>query len=206
VRKLEIKNPQKRETSTQIGTVTTVIETVFTSIVSPFEHQLQIMLLSPSRRVITSLNATTRTRTNPFRNHTTTNKIITEQKEKPLTGYRKYAQQFKNKPGSYMTSFAILHEITAVVPFPFIYLALDASSAKIPFPENLVSEGNRFINKARVYYGYEPLEADSRVMMNLVTTYCIVKVSSISNEIGFVLTLKTCICIYIYRLYCRFVL
>lgn len=75
-----------------------------------------------------------------------------------------------------MTSFAILHEATAVAPFPFIYYALDASSAKIPFPENLVTEGNRFINKARVYYGYEPLEADSRVMINLVTTYCIVKV------------------------------
>ncbi|KAI8647926.1 hypothetical protein BD408DRAFT_408004 [Parasitella parasitica] len=95
--------------------------------------------------------------------------------EKALTGYRKYAQQFKSKPGSYMTTFAVLHELTAVAPFPFIYWALDASSVKIPFPDAVVSEGNRFINKARVYYGYEPLEAENRVMMNLVTTYCIVK-------------------------------
>jgi hypothetical protein len=97
--------------------------------------------------------------------------------EVPLKGYRKYAQQFKSKPGSYMTTFAILHEVTAVLPFPFIYLALDASSVKIPFPDSVVAEGNRFINKARVYYGYDPLESDSRVMMNLVTTYCIVKVN-----------------------------
>lgn len=97
--------------------------------------------------------------------------------EKALTGYRKYAQQFKSKPGSYMTTFAILHELTAVAPFPFIYWALDASSVKIPFPDAVVSEGNRFINKARVYYGYEPLEPENRVMMNLVTTYCIVKVN-----------------------------
>lgn len=93
-----------------------------------------------------------------------------------LTGYRKYAQQFKSKPGSYMTSFAILHELTAVAPFPFIYFALDASSLKIPFPESVVTEGNKFINKARVYYKYPPLEPENRVMMNLVTTYCIVKV------------------------------
>ncbi|KAI8097960.1 uncharacterized protein B0P05DRAFT_576826 [Gilbertella persicaria] len=92
-----------------------------------------------------------------------------------FSSYKKYAQQFKSKPGSYMTSFAILHELTAVAPFPFIYFALDNSNLKIPFPESVVSEGNRFINKARVYYKYEPLEADNRVMVNLVTTYCIVK-------------------------------
>lgn len=99
--------------------------------------------------------------------------------EKALTGYRKYAQQFKSKPGSYMTTFAVLHELTAVAPFPFIYWVLDASSAKVPFPDTVVSEGNKFINRARVYYGYEPLEAENRVMMNLVTTYCIVKVRKI---------------------------
>lgn len=114
--------------------------------------------------------------TNSFflrRNYTT---IPEKAQEKALTGYRKYAQQFKNKPGSYMTTFAVLHELTAVAPFPFIYWTLDASSVKIPFPDTVVLEGNKFINKARVYYGYEPLEAENRVMMNLVTTYCIVKV------------------------------
>lgn len=96
--------------------------------------------------------------------------------EPALTGYKKYAQQFKSKPGSYMTTFAILHELTAVAPFPFIYFALDSSSINIPFPEAVVNEGNKFINKARVYYKYPPLEPDNRVMINLVTTYCIVKV------------------------------
>lgn len=110
------------------------------------------------------------------RRFTTPVEPIVKQEQPPLKGYRKYAQQFKNKPGSYMTTFAILHEVTAVLPFPFIYFALDASSVKIPFPESVVSEGNRFINKARVYYGYEPLDPENRVMMNLVTTYCIVKV------------------------------
>ncbi|KAI7902216.1 uncharacterized protein BX663DRAFT_436209 [Cokeromyces recurvatus] len=94
----------------------------------------------------------------------------------PLTtSYRKYAQQFKNKPGSYMTSFAILHEVTAIAPFPIIYLLLDNSSIKIPFPDTVISEGNRFVNKVRVHYGYEPLEPDNRTMIHLVTTYGIVK-------------------------------
>ncbi|RCH84803.1 hypothetical protein CU097_006431 [Rhizopus azygosporus] len=92
-----------------------------------------------------------------------------------LTGYRKYAQQFKSKPGSYMTAFAVLHELTAIAPFPVIYYALDASSITIPFSNSLVEEGNKFINKVRVHYGYEQLEPDNKVMIHLVTTYCIVK-------------------------------
>ncbi|KAL7312496.1 hypothetical protein PS15m_008252 [Mucor circinelloides] len=125
------------------------------------------MSLLPLRRAIF-----TNQRFIVHRHYTT---IPDKAQEKALTGYRKYAQQFKSKPGSYMTTFAVLHELTAVAPFPFIYWALDASSVKIPFPDTVVSEGNRFINKARVYYGYEPLEPENRVMMNLVTTYCIVK-------------------------------
>ncbi|KAI8981583.1 hypothetical protein BDB01DRAFT_724004 [Pilobolus umbonatus] len=95
--------------------------------------------------------------------------------EHPLKGYKKYAQQFKNKPGSYMTSFAILHEVTAIVPFPLIYYMLDYSSVNIPFPDSFVVEGNKAINKIRKYYGYESLESDNKVMMHLVTTYCVVK-------------------------------
>jgi hypothetical protein len=109
-----------------------------------------------------------------FRHYSSTPSTV---EQKPLTGYRKYAQQFKSKPGSYMATFAVLHEVTAIVPFPIVYLILENSEVKIPFPENVITEGNRFINKARVYYGYEPLEADNRTMVNLVTTYGIVKVS-----------------------------
>ncbi|EIE88940.1 hypothetical protein RO3G_13651 [Rhizopus delemar RA 99-880] len=90
--------------------------------------------------------------------------------------YQKYIQQFKNKPGSYLTSFAILHELTAVAPFPVIYYALEASSVKIPFSDSFVEEGNKFVNKVRIHYGYEPLEADNQTMIHLVTTYCVVKV------------------------------
>ncbi|KAG0174919.1 hypothetical protein DFQ28_003656 [Apophysomyces sp. BC1034] len=91
-------------------------------------------------------------------------------------GWRKYAQQFRDKPASYMTTFAVLHEITAIVPFPVIYYMLDHVSWEVPVPEEAVAEGNRIMNKLRTRYGYEPLEPQNRVMVNLATTYAIVKV------------------------------
>lgn len=130
-------------------------------------------VIIPFRRGFLSRNKTS---TNFF------NRSYTTSEPAALTGYRKYAQQFKSKPGSYMTTFAILHELTAIAPFPFIYWVLDASSINIPFPDAVVNEGNKFINKARVYYKYPPLEPDNRVMINLVTTYCIVKVITITAE------------------------
>ncbi|KAI8097166.1 uncharacterized protein BX664DRAFT_325700 [Halteromyces radiatus] len=94
----------------------------------------------------------------------------------PLKGWRKYADQFKHKPASYLTTFAILHELTAIIPFPLVYYGLSWSSLKVPVPEQAVNEGNRIVNKVRVRYGFTPLEPDSRVMINLATTYAIVKI------------------------------
>ncbi|KAI9031736.1 hypothetical protein CLU79DRAFT_694295 [Phycomyces nitens] len=95
--------------------------------------------------------------------------------EKGVGGWRKYAQQFRDKPASYMSTFLILHEATAILPFPFIYYALDASTLTIPVSETAITEGNRFISKVRTHYGYEPLDPQSRVMINLATTYAAVK-------------------------------
>ncbi|KAF7731537.1 hypothetical protein EC973_009301 [Apophysomyces ossiformis] len=91
-------------------------------------------------------------------------------------GWRKYAQQFRDKPASYVTTFAVLHEVTAIVPFPFIYYVLDRVSWEVPVPDEVVAEGNRIMSKLRARYGYEPLEPQNRVMVNLATTYAIVKV------------------------------
>ncbi|KAI8332872.1 hypothetical protein BC941DRAFT_380971 [Chlamydoabsidia padenii] len=103
----------------------------------------------------------------PTRHYTTTN---------TPRGWRKYTEQFKNKPGSYITTFAVLHELTAIVPFPLVYYGLSWSSIQLPVPEQAIHEGNRIVNKVRTRYGYEPLEADNRAMVNLATTYAIVKI------------------------------
>lgn len=95
----------------------------------------------------------------------------------PLKGWRKYAHQFRDKPASYMTTFALLHEITAIVPLPIVYYTLDYSGWHIPLvPQEAIEEGNRIMSKLRTRYGYEPLAPDSRIMVNLATSYAVVKV------------------------------
>ncbi|CDH60259.1 hypothetical protein RO3G_13651 [Lichtheimia corymbifera JMRC:FSU:9682] len=94
----------------------------------------------------------------------------------PLKGWRKYAHQFRDKPASYMTTFALLHEITAIVPLPIVYYTLDYSGWHIPLvPQEAIAEGNRIMSKLRTRYGYEPLAPDSRIMVNLATSYAVVK-------------------------------
>lgn len=105
-------------------------------------------------------------------------RLTSASSQQQMRGWRKYAQQFRDKPASYMTSFAILHEVTAIVPLPLVYYALDYSEVRVPVPEQAVAEGNRIMSKIRTRYGFEPLPADSRVMVNLATSYAVVKVIS----------------------------
>ena len=93
-----------------------------------------------------------------------------------LKGWRKYAAQFRSKPGSYIISFAILHELTAIIPIPLVYIFLSTTGIQIPFPQQVLDEGNKFINKVVTYYNYPPFENGSRVALNAATSYAVVKV------------------------------
>lgn len=91
--------------------------------------------------------------------------------------FRQYAEQFRNKPASHLISFGILHEITAIVPLPIIYFGLVETGIKIPFPEQAIEEGNRFVGKVAKYYGWNMEGADgARMMLNMATSYAVVKV------------------------------
>lgn len=93
-------------------------------------------------------------------------------------GWRKYAKQFQDKPFSHIASFAVLHEITAIIPIPIVYLLLDWFNFKLPFiPDVVVSEGNRIMSSIRTRYGFPPLDANSRVAINLATAYAVVKIA-----------------------------
>ncbi|KAF9919676.1 hypothetical protein FBU30_010675 [Linnemannia zychae] len=95
---------------------------------------------------------------------------------KKLTKFRQYAEQFKNKPASHLISFGILHEITAIVPLPIVYFALVETGVKIPFPEQAIEEGNRFVGRVAKYYGWDLAGADgARTMLNMATSYAVVK-------------------------------
>ncbi|KAF9138269.1 hypothetical protein BG015_002445 [Linnemannia schmuckeri] len=95
---------------------------------------------------------------------------------KKLSKFRQYAEQFKNKPASHLISFGILHEITAIVPLPIVYFALVETGVKIPFPDQAIEEGNRFVGRVAKYYGWDLEGADgARTMLNMATSYAVVK-------------------------------
>ncbi|KAI9173109.1 hypothetical protein H9P43_007240 [Blastocladiella emersonii ATCC 22665] len=110
-------------------------------------------------------------------------------------GWRKYAGQFKDKPGSHdgyddghsashprrlihprrPSAFLILHEATAVLPIGLFYYAIDWSGVQIPFPESILEESNARIQRVVKYYNWD-VQPDSRVMLHLVAAYALVKV------------------------------
>lgn len=97
--------------------------------------------------------------------------------------FRQYAEQFKNKPASHLISFGILHEITAIVPLPIVYFGLVETGINIPFPEQAIEEGNRFVGKVAKYYGWNMEGADgARMMLNMATSYAVVKVTPIRKK------------------------
>jgi hypothetical protein len=125
------------------------------------------------------------------------------QEEKPvLKGWRRHAHRFREAPASYITSLAILHELTAILPFPIIYYALDVTGFKLPLPEKAREEGEAFALRLIKRYGWGSstpetdtnneqttasdtmllrgaegglVDATSQVFINLAITYAIVK-------------------------------
>ncbi|KAJ3161305.1 hypothetical protein HDU86_007087 [Geranomyces michiganensis] len=94
----------------------------------------------------------------------------------PARGWRKYANQLKSHPASHLVSFAILHELTAIIPLPLIYYLLITSDMSIPFPEDVLAEGNRRMSALCRMVGVNGLEEGSKVMLNMATAYAVVKV------------------------------
>ncbi|KAJ1949558.1 hypothetical protein FBU59_001092 [Linderina macrospora] len=96
----------------------------------------------------------------------------------PPKGWRKYAHRFRDRPASYLTSFALLHELTAIVPLFGVYYTLEFFQMQVPFPEDVMRQGNRYINKLRQYAGMEALDEGSPVLVNLATSYAVVKAAA----------------------------
>lgn len=59
-------------------------------------------------------------------------------------GWRKYLYRLKERPASHITAFAILHELTAIIPFPLIYFPLKWSNLGqyIPIPSEYIQGRN----------------------------------------------------------------
>ncbi len=73
-------------------------------------------------------------------------------------------------------SFAILHEITAIIPLPIVFYVIHSLDLSIPFPEDILQEANKKMKKMLVYFGINvDFAEDSKVMIELATTYAVVK-------------------------------
>ncbi|KAJ1661156.1 hypothetical protein IWQ61_000026 [Dispira simplex] len=53
----------------------------------------------------------------------------------PPRGWRRYAARFRQQPSSYLVAFAILHEVTAIVPVVGIYWLLSTTDWRVDIPE-----------------------------------------------------------------------
>ncbi|KAK3845463.1 MAG: hypothetical protein J3R72DRAFT_435845 [Linnemannia gamsii] len=135
---------------------------------------LRSSIISNTNKSITKRLYSTGLPSTPTSSTTTT--TATTEIPKKLSKFRQYAEQFKNKPASHLISFGILHEITAIVPLPIVYFALIETGVKIPFPEQAIEEGNRFVGRVAKYYGWDMESADgARTMLNMATSYAVVK-------------------------------
>ncbi|KAJ2661241.1 hypothetical protein IWW48_002537 [Coemansia sp. RSA 1200] len=94
-------------------------------------------------------------------------------------GWRNALRALRDRPASHITAFAVLHEITAVAPLGGVYWILSCLDLRIPFPDSVLQEGNRYINKLRSYGGWKtPLASDSPVLLHLATSYAVVKAAA----------------------------
>ncbi|KAJ2513038.1 hypothetical protein H4217_006555 [Coemansia sp. RSA 1939] len=94
-------------------------------------------------------------------------------------GWRNTLRALRDRPASHITAFAVLHEITAVAPLGGVYWVLSYLELRIPVPESVLHEGNRYINRLRSYGGWTtPLAPDSPVLLDLATSYAVVKAAA----------------------------
>ncbi|KAI8594654.1 hypothetical protein EDD21DRAFT_393188 [Dissophora ornata] len=120
--------------------------------------------------------ATTITTSTTSSSSSTVSEAVKSSAGPKLTKFKQYAEQFKNKPASHLIAFGILHEITAVAPLPVVYFALMETGVKIPFPEQAMEEGNKFVARVAKYYGWNLEGAEgARVMLNMASSYALVK-------------------------------
>jgi hypothetical protein len=88
--------------------------------------------------------------------------------------FKTVIEKLKQYPKSHLTSFLILHEVTAIVPIPIIYKLLQVYPIDYPISQEYLEEGNRRMNKMLKIVNME-VDNSSKQFLDLVTSYVIVK-------------------------------
>ncbi|KAJ2083969.1 hypothetical protein H4R24_000412 [Coemansia sp. RSA 988] len=102
-------------------------------------------------------------------------KYSTQQKP-TVSRWKKFLGPVGERPISHITAFGILHEVTAIVPLVGFYFLLSDANQRAVFPDEVLEESNRYINKLRSYVGLEPINKDSLVLARLTMSYAMVKI------------------------------
>jgi hypothetical protein len=88
--------------------------------------------------------------------------------------FKSALEEVRKHPGEYMSSFLILHEVTAIVPIPIFYFALNYFNFEYPVEGELLETGNKRMKKMLEFFGVD-VEVDSKQMLHWVSAYVIVK-------------------------------
>ncbi|TPX34844.1 hypothetical protein SmJEL517_g02616 [Synchytrium microbalum] len=90
-------------------------------------------------------------------------------------GWRKYVDAFRDKPASHVIAFAILHEVTALLPLPLVYYTLSYTDIHIPIPDYLIVEANKRASYLLKMFGMGAVKDDSKALLDMATSYALVK-------------------------------
>ncbi|KAJ1979810.1 hypothetical protein H4R34_002682 [Dimargaris verticillata] len=71
-----------------------------------------------------------------------------------VRGWRRYANRLRNQPTSHVLAFALLHEITAIVPLVGLYWLLSTASWQLPMPERYYEEAMTRAERILQRYGW----------------------------------------------------
>ena len=90
------------------------------------------------------------------------------------TFWRNTIQKFREAPFGHLTSFLILHELTALIPLPLIYYTLEYFQPTLTLiPKETMESANSKMSKVVEKWGWH---VDSHVLLHLATSYAIVKI------------------------------
>lgn len=146
-------------------------------------------VLRPMRRLALSRLLMTRTRAQfplltqqPWIQPTTLSQPYTTQPSKKYaetpqkqpSRFQQTIQSLRKQPASHLTSFLVLHELTAILPLPVLFLAL-SSLPDLGLSSFFSDSGESAAKSIARMFGAEGLEVGGQVMVNLATSYALVK-------------------------------
>ena len=87
-----------------------------------------------------------------------------------MKNYSKFIPKFILKSPAYLAAFGILHEVTAIVPLPIFYFALQ--KYPLPISPDLLQDASQIINRVALRNGWE---LDARTIVHFAASYALVK-------------------------------